>query len=582
MSFFKANKFFFFLLTFSLFAKIFFAPIIYTETDDLLSINQVRIYKDINIYDIANDVNSSSYNSSAKKIIRNIEKLNNSTFDLIFNSLSFILKRISPSKHSTFAPLQYFLFADLYKIGNSYNEIKFYSRIPSIIFSTLSILVTYLIATKIFLNQNKLFAIIPVSILAFSYPVLYISLRSYNYSAGMFAVICLIFLIYIQLLNNSNNKFIITNTLISLRLNFLIAFLISVLSYLSYVIFFLSPLFFFILVARNLFNKKIFCKYNYNLIIIGFFYALLSLPLLIHMLILKLNEYGVTASTAGENYEYYYNFLDDTFNFLNFFSFYINNIYLVIVKNLSFFLDTFNYSVITQFYIFIFFIFGCFTIFFNKDRNIKLFIFIFYIFAFYYLILTFFGIVTLGPTRHLNVYTPIISIVFSLGFFNLIKIFKLKKINFLIYSFSIFIFSIFLLNAVPFLKKYEDSFSEEKISKKLEFYKVGFILNDSSFSDSLCLMKKVYIISEISTCYKNKDPRYSSILNINDDLLSDLKNKNLGIAFINKEISVEELSLLEQHNLTKITTIETIKFTNNSPLYISRFIPNYFRMIIYR
>ena len=309
---------------------------------------------------------------------------------------------------------------------------------------------------------------------------------------------------------------------------------------------------------------------------------MLSLPLLIHMLILKLNEYGVTASTAGENYEYYYNFLDDTFNFLNFFSFYINNIYLVIVKNLSFFLDTFNYSVITQFYIFIFFIFGCFTIFFNKDRNIKFFIFIFYIFAFYYLILTFFGIVTLGPTRHLNIYTPIISIVFSLGFFNLIKIFKLKKINFLIYTFSIFIFSTFLLNAVPFLKKYEDSFSEEKISKKLEFYKVGFIVNDGSFSDSLCLMKKVSIISEISTCYKNKDPRYSSILNINDDLLSDLKNKNLGIAFINKEISVEELSLLEQHNLTKITTIETIKFTNNSPLYISRFIPNYFRMIIYR
>jgi hypothetical protein len=97
-------------------------------------------------------------------------------------------------------------------------------------------------------------------------------------------------------------------------------------------------------------------------------------------------------------------------------------------------------------------------------------------------------------------------------------------------------------------------------------------------------MKKVYVISEISTCYKNKDPRsrYSLILNVNDSLLLDLKNKNLGIAFINKEISVEELFLLEQYNFIKSEIVENIKFTNNSPLYISKYVPNYFRMIIYR
>jgi hypothetical protein len=300
------------------------------------------------------------------------------------------------------------------------------------------------------------------------------------------------------------------------------------------------------------------------------------------MLILKLNEYGVTASTAGENYEYYYNFFNNTFDIYKFFSFYINNIYLVIVKNLSFFLDTFNYSNIFQFFIFILFTFGCFAAFFNKDRNIKIFIYIFYIFAFYYLTLTFFGIVTLGPTRHLNVYTPIISIVFSLGFFNLIKIFKFKIMNLFIYTFSIFIFFIFLLNSIFFLKNYEDPFNEEKISKTLEFNKVGFVVNDSSLSDSLCIMKKVYTISEISTCYQNKNPRYSSILNINDNLLSDLKNKNIAIAFINKEISVEELFLLERYNFIKSETIENIKFTNNSPLYISKYVPNYFKMIIYR
>jgi hypothetical protein len=64
--------------------------------------------------------------------------------------------------------------------------------------------------------------------------------------------------------------------------------------------------------------------------------------------------------------------------------------------------------------------------------------------------------------------------------------------------------------------------------------------------------------------------------------LSDLKKKNIAIAFINKEISVEELFLLERYNFIKSETIENIKFTNNSPLYISKYVPNYFRMIIYR
>lgn len=579
MFFFKSYKFIFFLITISVFVKLFFAPITYTEIDDLIGIEQVRIYKDIHIYDIANEIHSPSYNSNIKKNIRKIEKLNNPSFDLIFDFLSFILKRVSPSKHSTYAPLQFFLFADLYKIGNSYKEIKFYSRLPSIIFSTLSILVTYLLATKIFSNHNKYFSIIPVSILGFSYPVLYISLRSYNYSAGMFAVVCLFYLIYIQLLNNSNNRFIITNTQINLKLNFLIAFLISVLSHLSYVIFFLSPLFFFILIIRNFFNKKIFCKHNYNLLIIGIFYTILSSPLLIYMLTLKLNEYGVTPSTAGENYEYYYNFFDKTNNF---FSFYINNTYLVIVKNLSFFLDTFYYSAIFQFFIFILFIIGCLTVLSNKDKNIKLFIFIFYVFVFYYLILTFFGLLTLGPTRHLTIYTPIISIVFSLGFFNLVKIFKFRKVKFLTLAFSTIVIFIFFFNYNSFLKKYEDPFNEEKISKILEFNKVGFVVNSPHHSHSLCIMNKVYEISEISTCPKNKISRYSSILNISDNLLLDLKNKNLGIAFINKEFLDKELLLLEQYNFKRIEIIENIKFISSSPLYISKYVPNYFRMIIYR
>ena len=62
------NKFYLLtIILISIISKIYFSSNIYTETDDLLSIHQIKNYQSISIYDIANDKKSPTYNSDLKK-----------------------------------------------------------------------------------------------------------------------------------------------------------------------------------------------------------------------------------------------------------------------------------------------------------------------------------------------------------------------------------------------------------------------------------------------------------------------------------------------------------------------------------
>ena len=189
------------------------------------------------------------------------------------------------------------------------------------------------------------------------------------------------------------------------------------------------------------------------------------------------------------------------------------------------------------------------------------------------------GFVTLGPTRHLNSYTPLLAIITSLGIYNLIS--KFKKINFNLNLINLIIIIIFCLNLFSFAKNYEDPFDEELIVKEINNLKIGLIINDPSLSDSICMMDKVYKLVKIATC-PIKNNRYAYILEMNDKDLQFLKNNNLSLALINKKLSDYELLLMEKYEFKLEKKIENIKFINNSPLYISKYVPNFFNMEIYR
>ena len=201
----KETKYFFILfllISFSISIKVFFLDKNFSEIDDRISIIQILRYKNESLYSISNDKLSPNYNNQIKKKIREIENKNNKFFDFTERIISNILMRAAPSKHSTYAPMQYWLFADLINKDQSYDELKFFSRIPSVFFSILYILVTYFFCTHIFKKENK-FSLSSVFILTLSFPLLYISLRSYNYAAGTFTTTFIFFLTYLEMIGKN-------------------------------------------------------------------------------------------------------------------------------------------------------------------------------------------------------------------------------------------------------------------------------------------------------------------------------------------------------------------------------------------
>ena len=179
------------------FTRFFNLSSFYTETDDQLPVTQMMKYKRLDLYTIANDIESKSYNSKLKFEIRKLQSLDNKFINFVQSIVSKIHANISPSKHSTFAPLQYFLFGWMVDIDQNYNELKFNSRFPSALFSILTVYITFLLSKKLFSNKN-LFYLIPPTLLTISLPLIYISQRSYNYSAGAFALIFLCFFLIKQ------------------------------------------------------------------------------------------------------------------------------------------------------------------------------------------------------------------------------------------------------------------------------------------------------------------------------------------------------------------------------------------------
>ena len=140
---------------------------------------------------------------------------------------------------------------------------------------------------------------------------------------------------------------------ILIKKNFIIALPILFLSYLNYMLIILTPVYF-LLSFINFSNKnnKIFNHENYNLIITGVIYSIFLLPLLLHMLNINMNEYGMTGSTAGTNYEYSI-ITYKTGGILGIIKFYLKNIYLIISENLSFFLNNFFLSKYLKIFLFI-------------------------------------------------------------------------------------------------------------------------------------------------------------------------------------------------------------------------------------
>ena len=122
----------------------------------------------------------------------------------------------------------------------------------------------------------------------------------------------------------------------------------------------------------------------------------------------------MTASTAGANWEYSIKTIDQ--NILSYIAFFSKNFYLIISKNISFFLDNNFYSTILQIALFVIFVFGLLFSFKSTNKNHSKFLLLFTLILVNWVILVMLNITAFGPTRHLLIFAPITSIFFVIGF----------------------------------------------------------------------------------------------------------------------------------------------------------------------
>ena len=571
----KKSLFFIILFIFiSLFTRFNNLGNFYTEVDDVISIEHLITYDKLQLYDIANDEDSQTYNSKIKRYLRELQSKENNFIDYTQKKISSLLFNLTPSKTSTYAPLQFFMFGWMVDSDQNYYDLKFYSRLPSAIFSILTIFVTFLLSRKLF-KKEMYYIFLPCLLLLCSYPIIFISQRSYNYSAGVFAITLLFYLFLRENINLKNTKVLVDKKKINYKKNFYFSIILTLTSYLSYISIILMPAFFIFKFIKSSFKEKnILIVSNYNLLISGLMYSIMIFPLLLYMLSLDLQNYGATDSSGifGE-----YSIVDKQGKYMQFF---LYNFYLIVTKNLSFFLDDFVGANIIQNLIFIITVIGIINIFQkNVNNKYQTLLHLFVMILFYWIALVCFNQTTFGPTRHLLWLTPIIAILFASG---------LKTINKLIFRtnlfFSIFILSsiiiVFSLNYSNFLNYHNDLYSEKKINNLIKKYNIKYIVNDAGTAHQICLMTSVNV--RINTC-PIRNNRYSIIEKLNNNIFKQVKNNEGSIAFISYDITKKINQDLKSNNFDKVFVSEEIKFLfNKSPLYVAKQIPNIMKIIIYK
>ncbi len=550
----------------------------YSETDDELSIMQLLNYDKLDLYDIANDPKSSSYNNKYKNYLRELQSKKNDLIDSTQKYVSSLLFNLTPSKHSTLAPLQYLMFGWMVDEKQNYNDLKFYSRIPSAFFSILAIFMTYLLSKKIF-KKNIYFVFLPTLLMTCSYPVIFVSQRSYNYSAAIFGVTLLFYLFLRETVDSNNSKLFINKSKIKIKKNLYFASILSLTSYLTYMSIVLMPIFFIFKFAKD-FSKgqRTLSISNYNLIICGLMYSAIILPLLYYMFALEIHTRGMSASTAGADFAY--SIIGKQNDYMKF---YLYNSYLIIVKNLSFFLDNFVGAYFIQKFIFFITLIGALFVF-NKNtsNNYKILLCLFFLIILYWFLLVFLNITALGPSRHLLIFTPIIAIIFTYGLQVLNRFIFNSKKNFPIAIF-LSVMIVFFLNYPNFLKLYKDPFNENELNNLIKKYNIQYIANDPTHANNMCLMTSINV--SIKSCPIRNDRHLNPDRNIkvlNQNIYRDIKNNSGSILFVSYNITERIESDLAYNGFKKKFIMEKIIFNNtNSPLHISKYTSNVLKLVVY-
>jgi hypothetical protein len=391
------------------------------------------------------DTKSQDFNSPQFIILRYLDK----HYNIDFAKFNIIKYFIIPQSW-TYAPLQFIFTASLLNEDLSFNEINFWGRLPSFIFSMLSFYLLFLIFGILYKSKELIPILLFAFITAISFESIVYSKHMSNYSASIFSSLLIIFT-FLKIKQNKEFTFF--------KL-FLISFVFFITIFLNYQMIFLLPgvFLYFIYDFISLKNKAKVCLRNFLTVSLTFLFLfiLFVLPFL-----LTQSSNSLSTFTGIPN-KFYYNFIFSNFTIIGqitySFYFYIENFY-----NALLFLFTFQskYQFLNNFHIFIIFIF--FMYFFLKRKKSNIIIHdlkIFFLFLFFSVfIFISIGKLPLSPSRHILFLLPLILIPCVIGIFSFLSNFSIKYKKY---------FTIFLLTYIYYCFFLSIDFNVSQMSKRKE------------------------------------------------------------------------------------------------------------------
>ncbi len=505
-------------------------PSHFTHYDDLFGpylLNVVQQYDEYFFYQQIQKYTSNNFLQTVASITINIP--------FIFGLTKVFLGAMSIALISTFAPLQFLLTGVLILFSNSYESFLILSRLPSLIFSFLCLLMILKIANnfedKVYSN---IFTVTGFFFLTTSWMFLIYSSQGENFILGVLSILIIIHM----MLKINLSQF-------SIWRSCLVGIFLSVLCLAQYQIFFFLPAFY---IAILLSSK------NGNILVI----AIKLLPALLINLLSVILIYFIFLKerlamnpgvhwNAGPNGEFLYqpnaNNILESISYTS--EFFFINSFKVLFGILGFTSELNGFSVFYVALVSLISVIGFFDLVRQKKfRKLSIFVLV-SILTWIFLIVI--QKLTFSPTRHSLALLPVVLILVSSGIHLISSIFDMKFKNFKLIFASIIVgisLSFYFLNFDEIRESRRDGFQLVNIKSLIKENNVEYI---AAYGHTTNLNFFPYINNNFSRQWINETPytyihtkneidqsESSSFMIIcaNSDLCGDVKNDYLSINFL--------------------------------------------------
>ena len=395
----------------------------------------------------------------------------------------------APSIKSTYSPFQYLFTSLLLNFDQSYRELLFWGRLPSCIFSILSLLFYFFLVRKLD-KDDPWSSLIGLAIFTLSLENIIMAKFMGNYALGVLALVLLMILLVDELKKN----------VFSLKRLLMQSFFLAIFCTMQYSILFFIPAYFLTVFLRHLKWAKYKMILTLNYILGGIFFLAMVFPVWFYFLRGRADA-GITFWNKGPKGVFMFMWQDgmDIMDKIIYTAkFFVLNTFYIIQSNTAFIPEDHPLFFPVSVGLTLVLLLGIIRFVFTKD-NVKKFLGIFMGASYLvWCVLVVLQKLTLSPTRHSLIWLPVMALLISEGVAWMIQPHRPDEVTnkrpafkfTLVCGLTVFIVLLFSLNFSEFLQKRKDPFVESKIFQTLKENKVDSIIMDG-WTNQIEVMKSI-------------------------------------------------------------------------------------------